>query len=65
MRTRVRKLDGLPIEEPVLDQSGIEKQRQLAAVVLEAYGETGTLTGAAVREEVEKYQAEIAGHVVD
>lgn len=64
MQTKIRKLDGLPIEEPVLDEAGQEKQQQLARVVMEAYREEGTLTGQTVREEVEKYQTEIVGHVV-
>ena len=65
MQTKVRNLDGVPIEEPVLDETGRRKQQELAEKVLDAYEETGTLTGNALREEVEKYQSEIARHVVE
>ena len=65
MPTTIRKLDGLPIEEPVLDEAGVAKRDALADVVLREYDRTHTLTGAAVREQVEAYECEIPGHVVD
>ena len=63
--TRIRKLDGLPIEEPELDEAGRAKQKALADLVVEAYAKTGTLTGVDVRESVSRYEAEIGAHVLE
>lgn len=63
--TKIRKLDGLPIEEPELDEAGRAKQKALADLVVAAYEKTGTLTGSDVRESVTQYEAEIAGHVIE
>jgi len=61
----VRKLDGLPIEEPVLDDEGKRIQQELSDLVVREYGQTGTLTGTAVCEQVVAYENGIGGHVVE
>ena len=65
MTRRIRKLDGLPIEEPALDEEGLAIQKVLADVVVAEYGKTGTLTGQTVRESVAQYEAEIQKHVIE
>ena len=63
MKTTVRKLDGLPIEEPLLDDEGQRRQRELAERAVREYEETGTLTGGRLSEEVTAYETDIAGHL--
>ncbi len=65
MPTTIRELDGLPIEEPVLDEEGVAKQQALADTVLHEYDRTHTLTGIVVREQVEAYESEISDHLAD
>ena len=65
MTTKIRKLDGLPIEEPKLDAEGRARQKALADAVMAEYEKTGTLTGSEVRESVAQYEAEIGKHVID
>jgi hypothetical protein len=65
MKTTVRKLDGLPIEEPVLDDEGQRRQRELADIAVKEYEETGTLTGGRLNEKVVAYETDIADHLVD
>ena len=64
MSTTIRKLDGLPIEEPVLDEEGKAKQKALADLILREYGESGTLTNNFLNENVEQYESEIQDHVI-
>lgn len=65
MKVRVRKLDGLPIEEPVLDDEGMRIQQKLADLVVREYEQTGTLTGKTVCDQVIAYETDISEHVVD
>lgn len=65
MKTKVRKLDGLPIEEPVLDDEGLRRQRELADLAVKEYEEFGTLTGGTLNEKVIAYETDIAEHVID
>lgn len=65
MKTKVRKLDGLPIEEPLLDAEGIKRQKELAELVMREYEESGRLTGVKLSEKVTAYETDIADHVVD
>lgn len=65
MRTKTREFCGLTVEEPVLDEAGQKKQRTLANAALLEYGKKHTLTGAKLRERVEKYEKDIAKHLVD
>ncbi len=65
MKTIVRTLDGLPIEEPILDAEGTWLQREAADAIWRAYEQTGTLTDQKVRETVEAYQELITDHVID
>lgn len=65
MKTRVRKLDGLPIEEPVLDDEGQRRQKELAELAVKEYEESGKLTGRKLNEKVIAYETDIAGHVLD
>ena len=65
MKTKVRKLDGLPIEEPVLDDEGQRRQRELSELAVKEYEESGTLTGGALNEKVIAYETDISGHVID
>lgn len=65
MKTTVRTLDGLPIEEPVLDDEGLRRQRELSELAVQEYEESGTLTSQALNEKVIAYETEIAGHVLD
>ncbi|NCC69570.1 MAG: hypothetical protein EOM14_15535 [Clostridia bacterium] len=65
MKTRVRTLDGLPIEEPVLDDEGLRRQKELSELAVQEYEESGKLTGHALNEKVTAYETEIAGHVLD
>ena len=65
MKTTVRILDGLPIEEPVLDDEGQRRQRELADLAVKEYEETGTLTGGRLNEKVVAYETDIADHLVD
>lgn len=65
MKTTVRKLDGLPIEEPLLDDEGLRRQRELADLAVKEYEETGTLTGGRLNEKVVAYETDIADHLVD
>ncbi len=65
MKTKVRKLDGLPIEEPVLDDEGLRRQRELSDLAVREYEESGTLTGGTLNEKVIAYETDIAEHVID
>ena len=65
MKTKVRKLDGLPIEEPMLDDEGLRRQKELAELVVREYEESGKLTGEALNEKVIAYETDIAGHVIE
>ena len=65
MKTKVRKLDGLPIEEPVLDDEGQRRQRELAELAVREYEESGKLTGKILNEKVIAYETDIAEHVID
>ncbi|MCE5188460.1 MAG: hypothetical protein LLF75_04685 [Eubacteriales bacterium] len=65
MKTRIRTLDGLPIEEPVLDGEGQRKREALSELAFQEYEESGTLTGQKLNEQVVAYETDIAGHVVD
>jgi len=65
VKTTVRKLDGLPIEEPLLDDEGQRRQRELADLAVKEYEESGTLTGGRLNEKVAAYETDIAGHVID
>ncbi len=65
MKTKVRKLDGLPIEEPVLDEEGRRRQKELTELVLREYEASGRLTGSALNEKVTEYEKDIAGHLAD
>ena len=65
MKTKVRTLDGLPIEGPVLDEEGKRRQRELSELVVKEYEESGTLTGNTLNEQVTAYETDIAGHVLE
>ena len=65
MKTKVRTFGGLPIEEPVLDDEGQRRQKQLSELVLKEYEESGTLTGRTLNEQVTAYETDIAGHVLE
>ncbi len=65
MATIVRKLDGLSIEEPVLDEEGKSKQKALADLIVTEYEKTGKLSGSKLQESVEQYESEIAQHLMD
>jgi len=65
MKTKVRKLDGLPIEEPMLDDEGLRRQKELAELAVREYEASGSLTGKALNEKVTAYETDIAGHVID
>ena len=65
MKTTVRKLDGLPIEEPILDEEGIRRQKELAELAVKEYETSGKLTGKTLNEKVIAYEADIAGHVIE
>lgn len=65
MKTKVRKLDGLPIEEPMLDDEGLRRQKELAELAVREYEESGKLTGKALNEKVIAYETDIAGHLIE
>ena len=65
MKTKVRKLDGLPIEEPLLDDEGIRRQKELADLVIREYESSGRLTGKTLNEKVTAYETDIADHVIE
>ena len=65
MKTKVRKLDGLPIEEPVLDADGLRQQKELSELAVREYESSGKLTGKTLNEKVIAYETDIAGHVVE
>lgn len=65
MKTKVRTFEGLPIEEPVLDDEGLRRQKQLSELVLKEYEESGALTGRKLNEQVTAYETDIAEHVLD
>lgn len=65
MKTKVRTLDGLPIEGPVLDEEGKRRQRELSELVVKEYEESGTLTGNTLNEQVTAYETDIAEHVLE
>ena len=65
MKTKVRKLDGLPIEEPVLDEEGLRRQKELSELAVREYETSGVLTGKTLNEKVIAYETDIAGHVVE
>ncbi len=65
MKTKLRKLDGLPIEEPMLDEEGLRRQKELAELVLREYEETGMLTANGLNEKVTAYEKDIVEHVID
>ncbi|HRX57465.1 MAG TPA: hypothetical protein P5075_01715 [Eubacteriales bacterium] len=65
MKIKVRKLDGLPIEGPDLDDEGLRKQRELSEMAFQEYEESGKLTGSTLNEKVTAYETDIGGHVAD
>ena len=65
MKTKVRKLDGLPIEEPVLDDEGQRRLKELSELAVREYEESGSLTGRSLNEKVIAYETDIAEHVID
>lgn len=65
MKTKVRKLDGLPIEGPALDDEGRRKQRELSELAFKEYEESGKLTGGTLNEKITAYETDIGGHVAD
>ena len=65
MKTKVRKLDGLPIEEPLLDDEGMRRQKELADLVIREYESSGRLTGKTLDEKVTAYETDIADHVIE
>ena len=65
MKTKVRKLDGLPIEEPLLDDEGMRRQKELADLVIREYESSGKLTGKTLNEKVTAYETDIALHVIE
>ena len=65
MKTKVRKLDGLPIEEPLLDDEGMRRQKELAELVIREYESSGKLTGKTLNEKVTAYETDIALHVIE
>jgi hypothetical protein len=65
MKTKVRKLDGLPIEEPLLDDEGMRRQKELADLVIREYESSGRLTGKTLNEKVTAYETDIADHVIE
>lgn len=65
MIAKVRKLDGLPIEEPVLDEEGLRRQKELSELAVREYEESGKLTGKTLNEKVIAYETDIAGHVIE
>ena len=64
MPTIVRKLDGLPIEEPILDDEGKAKQKALADLIVTEYEKTGKLSSIKLQESIEKYEIEIQEHLL-
>lgn len=64
MSTIIRKLDGLPIEEPVLDDEGKAKQKALADLIVTEYEKTGKLSSNKLQESIEKYEIEIQEHLL-
>lgn len=65
MKTEIRKLDGLSIEETRLDEEGRRLRCALSDFIMQEYEETGSLTGDLIREEVETYEKRIVSHVSD
>ena len=65
MKAKVRKLDGLPIEEPLLDDEGMRRQKELADLVIREYESSGRLTGKTLNEKVTAYETDIADHVIE
>ena len=65
MKTKLRKLDGLPIEEPLLDDEGRRRQKELAELAVREYETSGTLTGKTLNEKIIAYETDIAEHVID
>ena len=65
MKTKVRKLDGLPIEEPLLDDEGMRRQKEFADLVIREYESSGRLTGKTLNEKVTAYETDIADHVIE
>ena len=65
MKTTVRKLDGLPIEEPMLDEEGLRRQKELADLAVREYESSGKLTGKMLNEKVIAYETDIADHVIE
>ncbi len=65
MKTKVRKLDGLPIEEPMLDEEGLRRQKELADLAVREYESSGKLTGKMLNEKVIAYETDIADHVIE
>ena len=65
MKTKVRKLDGLPIEEPMLDEEGLRRQKELAELVIREYESSGKLTGKTLNEKLAAYETDIALHVLE
>ncbi len=63
MQTRVRYLEGLPIEEPVLDETGKLAQTKLNQKVVTAYQQSGALPALELHETIEEYETFIRGHV--
>ena len=65
MKTKVRKLGGLPIEEPMLDEEGLRRQKELADLAVREYESSGKLTGKMLNEKVIAYETDIADHVIE
>ena len=63
MQTRVRYLNGLPIEEPVLDEAGKLAQTKLNQKIITAYQQSGSLPALELHETIEEYESFIRRHV--
>ena len=65
MKTTDRKLDGHPIEETILHEEVIRRQKELAELAVKEYETSGKLTGKTLNEKVIAYETDIAGHVIE
>lgn len=65
MKTVVREVYGIAVEEPVLDTEGRRARDELVALIDKVYGETGALMNCRERDEVRDYEEFIVDHVTD
>lgn len=65
MKTKIRLINGMPVEVPVLDLAGELERKKLNALALKEYEETGKLSSQKLREACADFEQKFTLHVVE